>query len=265
MILIIMLGIYIDNSTRLSVGVQSNGIGGVSILIDEGLSAFHNPALMSETKFNFTLSRWFNETNLLNFGAAYKNNGLGISYLNYGIIQGYDEFGFPTRTFSPYDLVIAIARRMGNWGLSLKNFQSRIDSVLFAGVAGGLSSFFEFKDIAIGAKVDNLGAELLQRVDVPIIVGTAIKFKIPEDFEFCIEARGLSFELSTGLLYRYENVKIFGGVKYIAPKEYVDRISFADFNLSSGLTILFEEYEFGYSFIYNQFGSAHQVEIIFTP
>lgn len=265
MILFLIINIYIDNAVRLPAGVQSNGLGCITLLINEGLSAFHNPALIRATKFNFTVGRWFNETNVLSLGAEYKGYGFGINYLNYGIIQGYDEYGFPTHQFAPYDLMIAIARRAGSFGLNLKSFQSRVDSVLYTGITGGISSFLDFKNIGVGVRIDNLGAEFLQRVDVPIIIGTGIKFALPEDFSFFIEARGLNFELSSGFLYEYDNLKIFCGMKYLAPKKYVERLSFADINFSGGLTISFDEYEVGYSFIYSQFANAHLLAIIFTP
>ena len=265
MIIFFILSIYIDNSTRLPVGVQSNGLGGITTLIDEGLSVFHNPALIAQTRFNFTLCRWFYETNMLNFGVSHKNNALGINYFNYGTIQGYDEYGIPTNRFNPYDLSIGIARKIGTLGLSIKNFQSRVDSVVFIGIAGGISSFLDFKGICIGAKIDNLGKEFLHNTKLPIIISSGIKFSLPEDFEFFIEARGIDFELSSGFLYKYENLKIFLGMKYLSPKEFVEKITFSDFSVSGGLSISFEEYEVGYSFIYTQFSNAHQVGIIFTP
>lgn len=263
--LFFLIHIYIDNSIRLPAGVQSNGLGGITLLISEGLSAFHNPVLIDKTKFSFVLSRWYNETNLLNLGAEYKDYGFGISYLNYGKIQGYDEYGFPTHEFTPYDLTLAVARRLSIFGFNLKNFQTKIDSILFLGFAGGISSLLEYKNITLGIRIDNLGAEILNKVDVPIIIGSGCKLKLPEGFSFFIEARGMNFELSSGFLYYYENLKIFCGIKYLSPQKYVDRTSFADINFSGGLTISFDEYEIGYSFVYTSVTSAHLVGIIFTP
>lgn len=263
--LFFLIHIYIDNSIRLPAGVQSNGLGGITLLISEGLSAFHNPVLIHQTKFNFTLSRWFNETNLLNLGVEYKNYGFGVSYLNYGKIQGYDDYGIPTHEFAPYDLTLAFARRLSIFGLNLKNFQTKIDSVLFLGFAGGISSLLEYKNIAFGIRIDNLGAEILNKVDVPIIIGSGCRLKLPDDFSFFIEARGMNFELSSGFVYEYENLKIFSGIKFLSPQKYVERTSFADLNFSGGLTISFDEYEIGYSFVYTSVANAHLVGIIFTP
>ncbi|MGB9721345.1 MAG: hypothetical protein ACPL28_07715 [bacterium] len=265
MIIFFLLTIYIDNATKLPVGVQANGLGGITTVIDEGLSVFHNPALNNQTKFNFTLSRWLYGTNLINFGASYKNNALGINYLNYGIIQGYDEYGLPTNRFAPYDLSIGIGRSFGPLGFCIKNFQSRVDSVLFAGLTLGMSSYIDLGILKIGAKIDNIGKEFVHNIEVPLLLCIGARFVLPENFDIFLETKGNDFELSTGFLYRYENLKIFLGSRYLEPEEFVEGISLSDLTFSGGLTVIFDEYELGYSFIYTQFSNAHQLGIIFVP
>uniref|UniRef100_A0A7V1EI67 PorV/PorQ family protein n=1 Tax=candidate division WOR-3 bacterium TaxID=2052148 RepID=A0A7V1EI67_UNCW3 len=265
MILFFVFNIYIDNSTKLSVGIQSNGLGGITTLVDEGLSVFHNPAVNFKTEFNFIIGRWLYGTNVMTAGASYKNNAFGLYYLDYGDIQGYDEYGLPTNRFSPYDLNIGIARKFGLLGISIKNFQSRIDSVTFIGIALGTGMMINSGNFSIGAKIDNIGGEFVHRVDVPLIFATGIKYNFFEDFGFFIETRGRDIELSIGLIYGYENLKIFAGMKYIKPASYIEKPSLSDCHFSGGLMITFDEYELGYSFVYTQFSSAHQIGIKFTP
>ncbi len=265
MMLFFILNFYIDNSLRLPAGIQSTGTGGISTVIDEGLSVFHNSALIRGTTFNFLVGRWFYGTSLITFGVSYKDNALGINYLSYGEIQGYDEYGIPTNKFSPYDLNIGYARRFGSIGLCIKNFQTKIDSVLYSGLAGGISSYIEFGNLGIGAKIDNLGAEFIHKVSVPLITATGLRYVLSDDFEIFAEVRGLNFELSSGLLYKYQNLRIFTGMKYIKPADYIEQISISDFWFSGGITITFDEYVLGYSFTYTEISNAHQIGIKFIP
>ncbi len=265
MIMFFLLNIYIDNAIRLPVGVRTNGLAGITTLFDEGLAVFQNAALIGDTKFNFTLSRWLYGTNIINFGAAYKKNALGIHYLNYGVIQGYDEYGIPTNRFAPYDLNLGLARCFGPFGLCIKNFQSRVDSVFFTGIIGGISTYIDKRPFKIGARIDNVGKEFVHKVDVPLMLGLGAGFVLPDGFEILTEIRGIDFEWSNGILYSYENLKIFLGAKYILPKEFAERFSLSDFAFSGGLSVELEEYELGYSFVYTQYSNAHLVGIVFTP
>ncbi len=265
MIVLLLLTIYVDNIARLPVGVQSCGTGGITTLIDEGLFVFHNPAMTKSTKFNFTLSRWLYQTNGINIGISHRNYAAGISYLSYGTLQGYDEYGFPTNRFSPYDLNIGVSRGFGNFGICVRSFQTAIDSVLFWGFAGCLGSLVNLGRIEIGAKIDNIGKEIIHGVEIPPVLATGIKFLLPENFQLLVEAKGIDFELSSGIAYEYQNLRIFSGVKYVAPDEFAGSMSIADCSFSGGIVLSFEEYELGYSFVYTEFSNAHQIGIVFTP
>jgi hypothetical protein len=265
MIIFFLLGIYLDNSVKLPVGIKSTGLGGLVTLVDEGLSVFHNPAINSHTRFNFTLSRWVYNTNLLACGIEYKRSAIGLHYLNYGTIQGYDDYGIPTSKFAPYDLNIGIAKSFGPLGVCLKNFQTHIDSVFYFGITGGAGSYFNFHRIGVGFKIDDIGKELARDVEIPFLIALGIEFLIGEDFEFFMEVKGKEFILSSGFQYRYENLKIFAGIKYLKPSGYVKGLSLSDCHLSGGFVILFDEYELGYSFVYTEYSIAHQIGIVFNP
>ncbi len=265
MIIFFILNIYIDNSTKLSVGIKSNGLGGITTLIDEAFSVFHNPAVNYGTTFNFVIGRWLYATDMITLGATYKNYALGIYYLDYGDIQGYDEYGIPTNRFSPYDLNIGLARRFGPFGICIKNFQSRVDSVTFMGIVINSGGMINFSNLTLGAKIDNMGGEFFHKIDVPLIFVIGIRYDFFAGFSFFIETRGRDFELSSGVSYEYENLTIFSGVRYIKPIAYIEKPSLSDCQLSGGLTVVFEEYELGYSFVYTQYSNAHQIGIKFTP
>ena len=250
---------------KLSPGVMSQGLGGASIMNDEGLSAFHNPAYIQNTKFNFTVSRWLYSTNLFSLGASFNENCIGLSYLNYGSIQGYNEYGLATNKFNPFNICLAIGRRLGPLGVSIKVFSEKIDSYALYGICGGTSMYLDFGKIAIGAKVDNLGKEFGQDSEIPFIIGMGLKITLPKNFDILIESKMPDLEINSGLLYSYQNINLLFGIKYLKAEASNPDISFSDLNFSGGIIIQVENYNIGYSLMYTQFSMAHQFSIIFIP
>lgn len=248
---------------------MSQGLGSASIMINEGLSAFHNPAIIGSTQINFTLSRWLSSTNHFSLGATYKDNVIGISYLNYGGIQGYDQFGVPTNEFTPYDICVIFGRRIGLFGLSIKTFGEKVDTQSLYGVCLAISSYIDFGNIAIGAKIDNLGKEFGENTTIPFTSALGLKLALPRDITFFIESKMPHLEINSGLLYKYHYVKLLVGTRYIKPEDLISEtyqgFHISDLNLSGGIIVLVESYEIGYSFVYTEFSNAHQFSITFTP
>lgn len=260
-LLIFLLSANSSYFLRLSPGVMSQGLGGASIMLDEGLTAFHNPALVQGTKFNFTLSRWLYSTNLVSLGASYNGYSVGISYLNYGSIQGFNEDGIVTSVFTPYNICVAIARKYGPFGLAIKTFGEKIDSYSLFGICGSISSYIPFDWFSIGAKIDNIGKEFTQKSTIPLIAVLGLKVNLPKNIDIVVESKIPEIEINAGMLYRYQNIKILFGAKYLKPKVS----NFSNLDLTSGVMIQIENYEIGYSFVYTEFSTAHQFSITFTP
>jgi hypothetical protein len=248
---------------RLSPGVMSQGLGGASVTIDEGFAAFHNPAYAHDTKFNFTLSRWFYSTNLFSIGASYKDYSIGMSYLNYGSIQGFNENGSATSVFTPYDVCIALGKKIGLCGIQIKAFGEKIDGYSLYGVCVGLSTYMDFGTIAIGGKVDNLGKEFAENTAIPFIVAFGSKFRLPRDIEFIVEVKAPDIEINSGFTYQYQMITILFGVTYIRNK--ISNTQFSDIHFSGGLLVHVKNYNIGYSFVHTEFSMAHQVSLTFTP
>lgn len=237
-------------------------------MIDEGLSAFHNPALSSSKTVNFTLARWLFSSNHFSLGATLMNNHIGISYMNYGKIQGYDEFGALTNEFAPYNICFVIGRKIGAFGISIKTFSEKIDTHNMFGVCFSISSYLDYGNIAIGAKIDNLGKEFSKDTNIPWTSGTGVKYIINQ-FEFILETSIPDLTLSIGTAYTHDNACLLFGVKYLAPYNIIDdeplTRSFSDVQLSSGLIISVDEYQIGYSFLYSEISKAHQFSITMNP
>ncbi|MGB3341933.1 MAG: hypothetical protein WBB37_10690 [bacterium] len=267
-LILLLLSVNSSYFLKLSPGVRSQGLGSAVLMIDEGLSAFHNPAIPGSTQVNFTLSRWLFSTSHFSIGATFKNYVIGVSYLNYGIIQGYDQFGISTDEFTPYDMCLVLGRRIGAFGISLKTFGEKVDTEVLYGACLGISSYIEFGDIAIGAKIDNLGKEFSKNTNIPWITKTGVKFSF-QQFEFIMESGIPDLEISAGIAYTHESICLLFGMRYLMGYNIIDdeRLSrsFSDIQLSSGLIVTVEEYQIGYSFLYNEVSNAHQFSIAFSP
>lgn len=250
---------------RLSPGVMSQGLGGTSIMYDEGLSAFHNPATIQGTKFNFTLSRWLYSTHLFSFGVSFNENCVGLSYLNYGAIQGYNEFGIPSNTFTPFNICAAFGRKIGPLGISVKTFSEKIDSDALYGLCGGVSTYIDFKRFAIGAKVDNLGKEFSKNYSIPLFIGIGLKITLPRNINIVVESKIPDAEVNAGLLYGYQRVKLLFGLKYLRSDIRNSGFRSSDVSMTSGVIIRVENYDIGYSLVYTPFAMAHQFSLLFVP
>jgi len=266
-ILILLLSINSCYFLKLSPGVMSQGLGGCSIMLDEGLAAFHNPALIEETKFNFTLSRWLYAVNLLAFGSSFGENSIGLSYLNYGSIQGFDEFGISTREFTPYDFNFTIGRKFGHFGIVTKLFDEQIDTCRFWGVCFGLSTYLDFNNLSLGVKFDNLGKEFSKSFDIPFSSIIGLMITLTDNLAILAESKAPDLEIMSGIKYKYQNMEFLFGSKYMRNNSGSSPSTFnlADLNLSAGIVLQVEIYQIGYSFVYTQFSTAHQFSITLIP
>lgn len=264
-VILVIISIGSSYFLRLSPGVMSQGLGGASIMHDEGLSAFHNPATIQGTKFNFTLSRWLYSTHLFSCGVSFHENCVGLSYLNYGSIQGYNELGIPSNTFTPFNICFAVGRKLGPFGISIKTFSEKIDSDVLYGLCAGVSTYIDFEKFAIGAKVDNLGKEFSRNYEIPVFVGFGLKITLPKNINISVESKLPEAEVNAGLLYSYHRVKLLFGLKYLRPRIKNSRHHSSDVSMTSGVIIRVEKYNIGYSLVYTPFAMAHQFSILFVP
>jgi len=269
MIIVFLISLNSSYFLNMSPGVVSQGLGGASVMIDEGLSAFHNPAIHQATKVTFTIARWLYATHFLSMGAGFKNNVIGISYLNYGSIQGYNEYGGETNAFNPFNICLVIGRRLGPIGIVVKAFEEKIDEQALYGICGGISSFLQFNKISFGAKVDNIGKEFGQKTEIPLTALFGLKLILPMHIDLIVESRYPDFEVRSGLMYTYENVKLLLGARYMHPHDAIDDAkmssSLTDISLTSGLIVQVKKYEIGYSFAYTEFSNAHQFSVTLMP
>lgn len=97
--------------------VAALGGQNVSLYTDDVNMFFSNPALINENIIGgIGINHAWLQADIGMSSVAFAqkiNNGIwaaGLQYVNYGTIDGYDEFGFSTGTFSARDFTIAIGR-----------------------------------------------------------------------------------------------------------------------------------------------------------
>lgn len=268
MIILLLVCLSSSDFLKLSPGVMSQGLGGASIMIDEGLSAFHNPAIHQNRKVNFTISRWLYATHLLSLGARFQNTVIGINYLNYGSIQGYNEYGVETDKFNPFSVCLAVGRKLGPIGIFVKTFEEKIAGYTLYGICGGMSSYVTFNRVSLGAKIDNIGREFGQKTEIPMTTSFGLHVALL-DIDLILESSFPDVEMRTGLAYTYEKVKLLFGAAYLYPQNVIDDdrfdLSLADVRFTSGMIVQVRKYEIGYSFVYTEFSNAHQFSITLKP
>lgn len=171
-------GEYTYQFLNLTAAPRQAALGGVNITNRDSdvNQAFHNPAAINEQmdmQVGLNFSRYFGA---LNYGSAgfvksfdsQKNIFVGINYLNYGTLEGYDEFGFETGTFTGNEVALnlgyAFHFTQSNWhfGANTKFVFSNLESYSSFGVALdlGLLNVNEDSNFTYGFVVRNLGAQL---------------------------------------------------------------------------------------------------------
>jgi hypothetical protein len=269
MIIIFLLAVESSYFLQLSPGVMSGGLGGSSVTINEGLSVFHNPAYVQDAQLNVTLSRWFYSTNYLTLGATHSDYSFGISYLNYGRIQGYDASGNPTSVFTPYNLCVALGRRFGPAGLALRGFVEKIAEHTYYGLCGAAGLHITFEQFSVGMKLENLGKEISKNTTIPTFLSVGLKCNIVQEIDVIVEAKGPRIEINSGIVYSHKNLKLLGGGRYRQADNLVGTsrlsVSTRDFAITGGLIIDIEDYAIGYSIVYGHLSIVHQFSVTAIP
>ena len=264
-ILLFLLTLESSYFLRMSPGVMSQGLGGSSVVISEGLSVFHNPAYTDEKVISFTLSRWLYSTNYLTLGMTYEDYSLGISYMNYGSIQGYDHTGVPTNAFTPYNVCMGLGRRFGPLGVAIKGFAERIADQTQYGIAGCISYLLQYKGITLGIKVDNLGMEFNRNSEIPYYTALGLKFGLTRDMNLFAEAKYPKTEINTGIAYSYQDLTLLLGTRYVGGLYGASNTLSECIGFTGGLMLVLDNYRIGYSAVYGYLSIAHQFNVTFIP
>lgn len=153
------------------------GLGGnnIAIIDDDVTLADQNPALIGpeidkQVAVNYMYYMSSGNFAGVRFGTgAGEHSGwaIGMRYLNYGKFDGYDEFGTPTGSFSPYDLVVegTYARDISDrWrgGASIKFAYSGYEQYSAMALAAdiGVNYYDDERDLSFSAVLRNMGGQV---------------------------------------------------------------------------------------------------------
>jgi hypothetical protein len=267
LLLLLIQNYYFLNLTP---GVNAMSSGSMSALTNEGLSAFHNPAITDEFKVNFTVGRWLYTTNQIVAGIEYKRSCFGIFYNDYGSIQGYDRFGNETSVFRPNDLVVIAGHDLGPCGITIKGFQETIADFKLYGLAIGFGAYAESGRFAFGVKLDNIGRDFANNSALKLNASAGARYDVIKDL-LVLNAGGQIPDntLVFGFSYNYSIVTTNLGARYYFAKDLLltghNGQSAEDYDLTAGLIVNVENYRIGYSLLIDQYSSAHQFSIVIEP
>ncbi|MBN2621175.1 hypothetical protein JXB22_08815 [candidate division WOR-3 bacterium] len=255
-------------SLKVTPGSMCIGLGNVGTVVDEGFAAFHNPALIDRNACAFSIARYFYGTNFLACSGTYRNTIIGLRYMNYGSIQGYDEAGYLTNAFTPYSMDLVLARKVGPLAILARGFIEEIDTYHAWGICGGLSLFYRIQRVALGMKVENIGKVMNKTIDIPVSFSVGSCITLPSDFSFYSEVKGLPMEYSAGLAYQYDALTVLLGSRFIDPETHSGldiSASSQDIHISAGIRVAIEDYTIGYGFVYSEYSKAHHFTISLCP
>jgi len=153
------------------------GLGGTNIsLIDDDVTLVEqNPALLGpemDKQVSFSYMHYMGSSNFagVRYGSGAGEHAawaVGLRYLNYGEMTGYDEFGQETGSFTPSDIVVE-----GNYahdftyrlrgGISIKGIYSDYERYSAFALAAdlGLNYYDDERDMSLSVAFKNMGGQL---------------------------------------------------------------------------------------------------------
>ncbi len=168
-----------DGYSFLNIPMSSHvfGLGGnnITVIDDDVTLADQNPALIGpelDMQAAVSYMYYMSSGNFagFRFGTAageHSGWGIGLRYLNYGTFDGYDEFGTPTGSFSPNDVIIEgyYARDItSRWrgGASIKMIYSGYERHEAFAIAAdlGVNYYDDEKDLSFSVVLKNMGGQV---------------------------------------------------------------------------------------------------------
>lgn len=158
----------------IGIGARAAGMGGAYTSLAQGAQAtYWNPAGLSSLKngeVTFGHFSWLQDITLEHGSIAYKLKektavGFSVTYLNYGLIEGYDNLGNPTGEISAYDMVAAFsvgteAFEGVTLGFTGKFITQKLDNLSGSTFAIDLGARYENDNFSVGAVLANFGQKM---------------------------------------------------------------------------------------------------------
>jgi hypothetical protein len=161
------------NFLSVGVGARAAGLGGAfTAIADDASAVYWNPAgleSIENRQLQFSHYEWLQDLRLENLYLAFPAGaftvGAGITYLDYGQVAGYDEFGYTEGELSLYSLSasLSIAARLAgpfSIGVTGKYIEQSLDLAKGSALAGDAGLRADFGKVSFGAAVTNIGSKV---------------------------------------------------------------------------------------------------------
>jgi len=214
---------------KIGVGARAVGMGEAQVALAEGPDALYwNPAGLAaydRGAVSFTHNEWLEDVRYEYLGLSYPLPGVGTfaftaGRVSMGDIEGRNEMGDPTGTFTASDMVLSLgyARRFWNIlsvGAGGEYITEKIENEnasAFAGTAGAAVDV-PLPGLSVGVSASNVGGEL-KFIEVgsplPLVVRGGAAYLLPfggENNQLTVAADAVKFNDS-------DDVKFNGGLEY---------------------------------------------------
>ncbi|MCX6835071.1 MAG: PorV/PorQ family protein, partial [candidate division Zixibacteria bacterium] len=154
-------------------GARAASLGGAyTAMASEATAAYWNPAGLTGidgAQVTFGHFAWYQDITVeqMSFGFPVGerfSGALSATYVNYGIIQGYDVLGESSGDIVAYDWVGGISLAMAvsdrfSFGLTGKYVSQRLDDITASAFASDIGLRYSGESFALGATVINLGSD----------------------------------------------------------------------------------------------------------
>lgn len=214
------------NFLKLGVGARAAALGGAFVAIaDDATASYWNPAglaQLSATELVFMHNDWYQDIKSEYLGAAFPLShrmvvGLGVTYLDYGVFDSYDENDQPAGSYSANALAFSASGSLGindnlSIGVTGKLFSEKLDQSSATGYAIDAGALYRIGVVALGLNVSNLGDELKRgkaSYPLPTSVSTGVavsafdgRLRLSGDF---VKPGDNGVSIHQGLEYCYEN------------------------------------------------------------
>ncbi len=158
---------------KVGVGARASGLcGAFTSIADDPSAVYWNPAGIGKQEnrqLQFSHCDWYQDMKIENlyivFPAKPVSFGAGITYLDYGEFQSYDELGYPGEELSIYSLAasISISMRIGeiiSMGATGKYIEQSFDVVKGSAFAGDIGILADFSGLRLGLAATNIGSKM---------------------------------------------------------------------------------------------------------
>jgi len=237
------------NFLNIGVGARAAGMGGAYTAVAEGATAtYWNPAGLTDiTKgaIEFSHFEWYQDITVEHLSFAYNINdnsviGAFVTYINYGLINGYDINGQSTEQLNAADWVggLSLAFKLAeniSVGLNGKYINQTLDNITGIAIAADFGLKFTTDKLSIAGYLGNFGTDM----DF-----NGYKEKIPTAGRLGLSLRPYGNSLLTAIEVEKQfdgNLIMRQGVEYTFKKQYFIRSGFnyvpeAENSIGNGIT-----------------------------